>query len=369
MRIPWLTRQRQAVDRTQIAWSGEDRSGQRAPADPYRVAAVRYAASLWSSSLASADVDGVDGLRAAAITPNYLESVGRRVVLAGEAVDLLDATSGFLQLIPCRIQEILPSQNYAPSSWRYRVDVAVPGGQRTITAAADQLVIHVWEPGAVGRGSGPFAESDTALLAARVEGSLALEAKLRPGYLAAWPGGRDPHDGSEAAAQDGLDDLLHSFSDGSDPIAYVETESFDSQGRSGPGSPYGLTRIGASPPGSLVELRRAAALDALLAAGIPPQFVSADGSDAADSALRQFVRLSLQPRARTITATLAAALGAPDLQLNFESLRIRDFQGAARGTARLVDAGAHLHDALRLAGLDPTGVRLVTENGSNDGPE
>ena len=50
MRIPWLTRQRQAVDRTQIAWSGEDRSGQRAPADPYRVAAVRYAASLWSSS-------------------------------------------------------------------------------------------------------------------------------------------------------------------------------------------------------------------------------------------------------------------------------------------------------------------------------
>ena len=54
---------------------------------------------------------------------------------------------------------------------------------------------------------------------------------------------------------------------------------------------------------------------------------------------RRFERLTLGPLARIVEVELRAKLDAPDLALNFDSLRASDFAGVARAYKALTEAG------------------------------
>ena len=89
-------------------------------------------------------------------------------------------------------------------------------------------------------------------------------------------------------------------------------------------------RLGIHPPGPLVDLRSAAALDVLAAAGIPPVLGAAQ-ADATGlrEGLRQLYHVTLQPVVRIVAAELSRVLEV-DVTLDLSALAAADVQGRAR---------------------------------------
>ena len=100
-------------------------------------------------------------------------------------------------------------------------------------------------------------------------------------------------------------------------------------------------RLGPAPDEVLAGLHDTSAIAVLAACGIDPVVVGmvrGDGTLARET-LRRFERLTLQPLARIVEAELRDKLDAPDLALNFDSLRASDFAGVARAYKALTEAG------------------------------
>ena len=79
--------------------------GGRIDQDPAGLSAALTAASIWSHALAGVTVTGD---RTGVVTAAYLASVGRRLILAGEAVDVIETDGdGVVRLAPAVVQEVL----------------------------------------------------------------------------------------------------------------------------------------------------------------------------------------------------------------------------------------------------------------------
>ena len=120
-------------------------------------------------------------------------------------------------------------------------------------------------------------------------------------------------------------------------------------------------RIGANPPPALGELRGDAWSAVLAASGVPPSLFRdvADGT-AQREAFRRFLTSAVEPLTELVAEELAAKLNEP-VTFAFEGLYAHDLAGRAQAFKRLARGGVDVLWALRVAGLETSGVIVAEE--------
>ena len=153
--------------------------------DVSQLAAVQAAAGQWARAFAVATVEP-DVPATRMLTAAVLHDLGRSLVLAGEAVWLIDVGEGGLQLLRAADWDIYGGIR----SWTYRVSLSAPSGTMARRVPADS-VLHPRinaDPSSPYRGCSPVALAGlTSGLAAYLERSLRREAKANSGYVIPAP--------------------------------------------------------------------------------------------------------------------------------------------------------------------------------------
>ena len=310
-------------------------------ANAAKVAAVVFGVGLLSRGLATAKVTPM----IPALDPEVLARMARSLLLTGNSLNAIDISPvEGLALHPVVWWDV--GGGVRRSTWRYRLDMAAPGGgvtTRTVDAAG---VIHtrintsLVEPW---RGVSPLTEAGlSSALLGNLEQRMGEEAYARSGYLLPVP------EGLAEASQDQLRADLSTLKGG---VKVVETTSGGmGSGRSNaPLNDWKPQRLGADFPQSNVELRRDAASDVLAALGVPSALMSGQGS-ASREAWRHTLVTSLVPMARLLAAELSLKL-EQEIEITFPSLATVDIAARARAYSSLVSAGMDAPKAEMLAGL------------------
>lgn len=317
--------------------------------DPSLTAAVQTAAGIWARAMAAAVVAPAN-MATAAVTPAVLHCIGRDLVLCGESLWQFGA-------MPARLMR--PSDfdlvgGADPRTWRYRLTFNGPTRDATATAsAADVVHVRLNETAAEPwRGCSPIlAAGSTSGTLAGLEAALKAEAEHTSGYVL-------PSAGAEGMDDTEFDELkadLKALRGGTRIVPTLAGRPGDPAARPGD-TDWKPQRIGANPPGTVVDLRSAVAIGVLAAAGIPP-VLGAERADATGlrEGLRQFFHTTLQPVARIVAAELSRVLEA-DVSLDLSGLAASDVQGRARAFRALIGNGANpngieVAEARRLTGL------------------
>ena len=71
-----------------------------------------------------------------AVTPTFLDGVGRALCRSGESLHVIDVRNGLLTLTPSASWSVHGSDD--PASWRYRVTMSGPTATRTTTVRSVQ---------------------------------------------------------------------------------------------------------------------------------------------------------------------------------------------------------------------------------------
>ena len=306
---------------------------------------LEIAAGLVGRAFATAQVENAEDDVTAALTPRVLMMVGRELIRTGEAVLAIQIARGELDLLPCSTWDI--TGDAAPRSWLYRVDLASPTGSSTRTLPADG-VIHCqysFAPDQPWLGVAPLqVASGTGRLLSEAEKALADESATPRGYVLPLPS-----EGDSTVLQ-GLRASLKTL-DGK--LATVETTqgAWPGSKDAAPSGDWRAMRLGANPPGSLVELRRDALRTALSAAGIPDSLTERSDGTAMREGWRQMLFGLISPIGRVVEHELRLKLDAPELSLTWSELRASDLSGRARAFASLVKSGMELERAAALSGL------------------
>ena len=129
-------------------------------------------------------------------------------------------------------------------------------------------------------------------------------------------------------------------------VGLVETTSAGyGDGRAAaPAQDWQPRRLGADPPATLPELRRAVEESVLSCCGVPPGLARAEGGESRES-YRRWYAASVLPLAALVQSELRDKLDAPDLRLDFASLAAADVHGRARAWRSLVGKDAAMSDA------------------------
>ena len=228
--------------------------------EPGAIAALEVAAGLWARGFASAELDPV----IPAVTPSVMASIGRSLVRSGQSLWAIDVRRGQIVLTPAGSWDIVGSSS--PSSWTYRLDLAGPSGNETRVYPSESVCHFKFasDPERPWAGVAPLSYArQTGRLAANLELRLAEEANARVGYLLPVPS-----DGGDGSADDPLASLKSDLGALQGNTALVETTSggFGEGRAAAPLADWKAQRMGAKPPGTLAELRGAAAVDVLAAA-------------------------------------------------------------------------------------------------------
>lgn len=305
--------------------------------------ALAIASSIWSRTLAAAEVEGTDTL-----TPEVLALIGRGLIRDGEALFLIEVVDGAVVLMPVCDFEVLPD-------WRYRVEVPVPGGKvRSMTVQPAQVLHPKWSvsPREPWRGIGPLADAPLlAKIAGRVEAKVGEDLNTPVAHVLPVPA-----DGGDGGSNDPLAMLKADIAEASGGAILAETTSAGwGDGRQhAPQSDWRSRRLGPEIPDSLLETWRETLAVVLAACGIPPAIGGA-GTDASGGVrvredYRRFVMSAVEPVAATI-ATEASRKLDTEVTLDFRSLWAHDVVGRASAMKRMVDAGVSLEEAVQLSGL------------------
>ena len=325
-------------------------SGGSVGPQPISTGALEFCAGLVGRAFASASVEGPPMLTAA-LTPSFLNNVGRELVRHGEIlfhVDFLDA----LKLSPVSDWDV--QGGYDPNEWKYRLTLAGPSSVTTISNRPAEGVLHFMyahEAGRPHRGLSPVAAAALAgRLSSEVGKLLADEASGPRGSVLPMP----HTDGADATVALLKADLLKL----NGQLALVESMRGNwkegSSSREAPAD-WRAQRIGASPPVSLVNLHELASREIALACGVPAALASPNPTGTGTrEAWRQFLFGTVAPLGKLVAAELSRKLGAP-ITLKWDELRASDLAGRARAFQSLVGGGMELGRAAGLAGLlDPT---------------
>ena len=171
-----------------------------------------------------------------------------------------------------------------------------------------------------------------------------------------------PQDGGDGSDDDPLRELKADIAKAAGSTVLTETTSdaFGEGSAAAPRYDWMPRRIGANPPASLGVLRGDASSMVLAACGIPPSLFRdlADGT-AQREAFRRFLTSACEPLADLVAEELAAKLEEP-VTFGFEGLYAHDLAGRAQAFERLVRGGVDVLAALRVAGLETSGV-IVSE--------
>ena len=298
-------------------------------------AAAEIAAGIVGRAFAASIVEGD---RFGVVTPDVLMLTGREMVRQGEMVFAIDGPP--VTLTPCGSWNVHGVSD--PATWFYRIDDFGPDSTRTRWLPGD-AVVHIRHNCPAQRpyeGRSPFRIARlTAESAATAEKSAAKELSLPSGRILPVPGtpdqlgefGRELRKGGVVLAKSGADANF--------------------AGRQDPANTWKLARLGPELDPQHVELRRAAMLDLLAAAGVPPVLADAraDGTSRREG-FRQLLHSTVQPMARLVERELSEKLEAP-ISLSFRSLAAGDTAGRTRSVKQLTDAGLPLNQALEIVGL------------------
>ena len=284
---------------------------------------------LWSRSLSAAQVEPVTPATIA-LTPATLASIGRELATVGEYCALIEVDDAGVVLRQAASWEV--SGGIDPESWRYALELAVPGGVVKRNAPALQ-VIHVRINA---RASSPWAgvsplasNSNTAALAGWIEKRLAQEARTSTGYVLTTPDGQG-FDDETAVKLKTLDGKLLS----------LET-SAQGWGEGSTAAPfrkdYSSARLGLDPPSALATLRKDVRSDVFGAFGVSESAALGSGAAARES-YRRFLSTTVRPIANIVESELSDKLDV-DLRLMFPELLAADLSSRSRSYKQLTEAG------------------------------
>ena len=278
------------------------------------------------------------------LTPAYLESVGRSLMLRGNAVAALGANLDTgLEFLPALSWDIVGGPS--PSTWLYQLELAGPSRTEKRMELAQGVLHH-----RIGQDdSAPWAgrsalqrAGHTAKLASYLETRMAEESTARTGGLLPVP----------KLGPDQMAQLRTDLRSLRGDIALTETTSqnFGAGTQGAPLTDWLPRRFGASIPEQNIKVRSEAAADVLTAMGVPrPLWTGGDGA-AMREGYRLFLVSLIQPLSHSIGAELSAKLGMP-ITLNHDALSASDVTGKARAVGSLVQAGMPLETALQVTNL------------------
>ena len=292
-------------------------------------------AGLWGRSFASATVTPVN-MATAALTPTVLETIGRRLLLFGEAVYEITVEDGAVRLVEASSWEIEER-----AQWLYRADFATPEGTYTRALTADS-VLHP-RIGATSKrpwqGQSPL-PSATAKLAAVLETKLTQEVGGPVGNVLPLP-----IEGSLSALQQDINQLAGK-------TVLVESTSGGYGDKEGaPKGDWLTRRIGANPPESMIGLRKDVQASILAACGCPGSLLERSDGTLAREEMRRFLHSTISPVARVVADEMAVKLDTPGLAFDFKNLFASDLSGRARSFQSMVGGGMDVGKAAALAGL------------------
>ena len=338
--------------------------------DPSGIGALESAAGLYARCFASADISSP------AVGPSVASMIARDLIRRGESLHLIEVRAGVVELVPVGswdIAGISPS----PSTWVYRCDTYGPSGNTTRIVPASGVVHcrYAFEPSRPWAGISPLGWAiATGSLAANLERVLGQESGGVVAHVLPVP-----QDGGDRSADDPLKMLKADIAKAAGSTVLTETtaDAFGEGSAAAPRSDWMPRRIGANPPAALGELREDASAMVLAACGIPPSLANpiSDGT-AQREGFRRFLTTACEPLAALIAEELAAKLEEP-VTFGFENLYAHDLAGRAQAFERLSRGGVDVLAALRVAGLETSGVIVSEEieeepdeepEGVGDGP-
>ena len=300
-------------------------------------AALESCAGLVGRSFASAKATGA---RSELVTPGLLMLLGRSLIKDGEAVLLIEAGGGGMQLFPASAWTI--KGNYNPASWMYDLTLAGPTSSDT-KQVGYQDVIHCRinsNPNQPWKGCGA-ADSATLTSDMLTSSSVALsdEAASPRGTFVPVVGGDTDGLGADIKAARGsiliVDSQANNFEAGGTP----PTREWESR------------RFGADPPDALLKLQQMAGDGIMAAIGISASIFRAETAASALTAFRHFNHSLIGPLGRLTQTEFQEKLDAPDFSLDFSDLRASDVQARAASFKKLVESGIEVERALALSGL------------------
>ena len=307
--------------------------------DAASVGLVAYGIGIYVSAFAIATVTPA----LPALSPSYLASVARRLMLSGNAVDSHSAYGVNPGWHCCRAATWDVSGPPDPSRWRYTVDLRGSiAGTKPYAPSADGVIHHrINNVAYPWQGVSPLQQAGlTSKMLSYLELRLGQEAGGRTGYI-------NQYDvGTSAAAVQKIESDYKLAAGGSIFAARgggVET----SRGVGG----WERVRLGATIPESNIMLRKDVALDALASLNINPRLVIGDGS-AVREAFRQMYP-TIVAIGRIVSAELSRALDTT-VEIDFSDLAAQDVTARARAYASYVGAGMPAELAAANAGVMET---------------
>lgn len=163
-------------------------SGGAVSARPIATGALEACAGLVGRAFSAASVEGPPMLTAA-LTPAFLNLVGRELVRRGEAVFNIDVPMDTLELTPAADFDV--QGGFDPEAWQYRLSLAGPSSTTTIGHRPAAGVLHfqwAFEPARPWRALSPIAAAALAgRLSAETAKALADESSGPRGTLLATP--------------------------------------------------------------------------------------------------------------------------------------------------------------------------------------
>ena len=323
-------------------------------ADASSTAAIEAAAGALSRAFASAEVQGAGWVRDA-VTPVWLGQVGRSLIREGASLSVIGMADG-LTLTPAAFWNFegnAPNADEHEESWMCRTTTYGPSSSHTRLLPRDRLVYVRWgtSPGTRYRGQGPLSYAYlTARLQGEAERSLADEAAGPLAQILSIP-----QDGGDDGVTDPLAMLKADVAKARGKALLLETTSAGwGEGRgAAPGNgnrDWVASRLGPSPPESMVAVADQAFARMLAACGIPPSLFTADADGTAQrEALRRWHMNTVLPLARILEYELTARLET-DVKLSFDRYP-QDLQGRASAFKQMVSNGVPIEKALAITGL------------------
>ena len=324
-------------------------------ADVSSTAAIEAAAGALSRTLVSADVEG-PGWARDAISPPWLQQVGRSLVREGNSLSVVGMRGDRLTLTPAAFFNF-ESQTQLDDSdeedWMCRATTYGPSSSTTRLLPRSQLIFLRWgtSPGTRYRGQGPTSWAHlTARLQGEAERSLADEAAGPVAQIVTAPEGEDLGDTDDGTDTHAAEKMALKNARGR--LAFVETTR--TGGENGPGAApardWTPVRMGPTPPAAFVEVADQAFARMLAACGVPPaMFVGTADGTAQREGLRRWHMNVVLPVARILEDELRRRLEV-DVRLKFDVYAM-DIAGRAGAFRQFVSQGMDIERALALTGL------------------
>ena len=349
--MPWpfkrAPRQRAAATDRVVEALQQEAAGRGPRGVASQAGGLQVAAAIWGRACDAVVIRGAD------LPAPWLSDAVRALLERGEAVQVIESVAP-LTLLPASSHDI--SGGPDPASWRYRVDLASPGGAVTRTLPREGVLHFTWatRAGAPWRGLGPA--SLAPVLAALATGSeCALRADMRAtsGTLIPVPSEVDDEEvlDEDGNPVDANAELRASLAKLQGNTAFIETTAGGWAGSGDrPQGDWKQQRIGPEPDAGLAKAWAEAGHELAQVAGVPSALLANVEGAASREAWRRFVFGAVTPLLRRIAGELRRGLET-DIAFDASGLHASDITGRARAFQSMVSGGIAAADAAALAGL------------------